>query len=205
MTRDCRYEIALRVPHSPVTHSPVTLRTCRRAAVVRAPSEGFAFHTTTAMTTTEEQTSPAPALHENGTVSSPVHNHQHRQEEEHHRTTKLARHQEEVRASMATTEATDALAHVAATRGLVDGHTRKLAWPKLLGLAVDSIHKDSFTVASASSHRDSHVVECDVERSLWVFTMGWSDEARDAKRRELRRVINASVGLPPLPRPGMSD
>lgn len=33
----------------------------------------------------------------------------------------------------------------------------------------------------------------DVERSLWAFTDGWSDEARGEKRRELARVLTATV------------
>ena len=61
------------------------------------------------------------------------------------------------------------------------------------GGGMRGIDGEALAVAAAREHRDSHVVECDVERSLWAFTMGWSDERRDAKRGELRRVINGSV------------
>ncbi|GAX81941.1 hypothetical protein CEUSTIGMA_g9369.t1 [Chlamydomonas eustigma] len=43
-------------------------------------------------------------------------------------------------------------------------------------------------------HRDRHVVEVDVERSLWSFTEGMSDERRSELRQELSRVLNATVG-----------
>ena len=51
----------------------------------------------------------------------------------------------------------------------------------------------SSSSSSSSLHRDSAVVDVDVERSLWAFTRGWSEGARAAARAALRRVINASV------------
>lgn len=33
----------------------------------------------------------------------------------------------------------------------------------------------------------------DVERSLWAFTAGWGEEARDCKRQQLARVLTATV------------
>lgn len=37
------------------------------------------------------------------------------------------------------------------------------------------------------------VVKVDVERSLWAYTVGWSDEQRDEKRAALRRLLTAVV------------
>lgn len=129
------------------------------------------------------------------------------------RVTKLAAHQENVasvteavRASTAgAPDDADALARIALTRGFVDGQLRKLAWPKLLGIDANDggIDDDAYAYAATRPHRDSHVVECDVERSLWAFTMGWSDERREEKRRELRRVINASVCVHDAALPGI--
>lgn len=33
----------------------------------------------------------------------------------------------------------------------------------------------------------------DVERSLWAYTAGWSDEQRDDKRAALKRLLTAVV------------
>lgn len=33
----------------------------------------------------------------------------------------------------------------------------------------------------------------DVERSLWAYTVGWTDEQRDEKRRALKRLLTAVV------------
>ena len=87
-------------------------------------------------------------------------------------------------------------------------------WPLLLG--VNRSH-DSFDSHKAGRHRDSSVVEVDVQRSLWSFsagaasshivlvhaaiwshvklcvTEGWPDDERDLKRKELRHVLNAAV------------
>ncbi|KXZ56929.1 hypothetical protein GPECTOR_1g838 [Gonium pectorale] len=46
---------------------------------------------------------------------------------------------------------------------------------------------------SEQAHRDSAVVEVDVARSLWAFTRGQSDEQREARRRQLKRLLNAVV------------
>ena len=134
---------------------------------------------------------------------------------------KLARHRvdvsclaEEVRSVMMTTkggsraavaaaaaddddgDGIDALARIAYERGLAHARLRRVAWPRLLGIDAEvpgNIDAAALDSAASRSHRDSRVVECDVERSLWAFTRGWSDERRDAKRGELRRVINSSV------------
>lgn len=36
-------------------------------------------------------------------------------------------------------------------------------------------------------------MDCDVARSLWGFTEGWSEEERGVKRDELRRMLNGVV------------
>ncbi|MEW5309669.1 MAG: hypothetical protein WDW38_001538 [Sanguina aurantia] len=44
-----------------------------------------------------------------------------------------------------------------------------------------------------TTHRDSHVVDCDVVRSLWSYTEGWAEEERALKREELKRMLNGVV------------
>jgi hypothetical protein len=39
----------------------------------------------------------------------------------------------------------------------------------------------------------TQVVKVDVERSLWAYTVGWSDEQRDEKRAALKRLLTAVV------------
>ncbi|KAK2076179.1 hypothetical protein QBZ16_001111 [Prototheca wickerhamii] len=39
--------------------------------------------------------------------------------------------------------------------------------------------------------RDRHVIGCDIDRSLWAFTQGWTEAARQEKREELRALILA--------------
>ncbi|EFJ40542.1 hypothetical protein VOLCADRAFT_99675 [Volvox carteri f. nagariensis] len=46
---------------------------------------------------------------------------------------------------------------------------------------------------SNQPHRDSAVVEVDVARSLWAFTRDHSEEQREARRRQLKRLLNAVV------------
>ena len=77
--------------------------------------------------------------------------------------------------------------------------------------------QDTFDDHKAGRHRDSSVVEVDVQRSLWSFSEGearhnlqhraaltslinfvwylegWSDDQRDLKRKELRHVLDAAV------------
>mmetsp|Transcript_17727 Transcript_17727/g.53333 ORF Transcript_17727/g.53333 Transcript_17727/m.53333 type:complete len:396 (+) Transcript_17727:445-1632(+) len=89
---------------------------------------------------------------------------------------------------------TAALRKLAAVRGLVNHPLRQRVWPLLLGLQpVEDDDSSSYEEQSCQGHRDSQVVKVDVERSLWAFTDGWSDEARGEKRRELARVLTATV------------
>ncbi|GIL86826.1 hypothetical protein Vretimale_15610 [Volvox reticuliferus] len=46
---------------------------------------------------------------------------------------------------------------------------------------------------SQRPHRDSAVVEVDVARSLWAFTRDLNDQQREARRQQLKRVLNAVV------------
>ena len=85
------------------------------------------------------------------------------------------------------------LRKIAAVRGLVGNKLRARAWPKLLGIDLAGIDEGAFAEAAERSHRDSSTVDVDVERSLWSYTEGWSDAAREAKRRELHRAITASI------------
>ena len=92
------------------------------------------------------------------------------------------------------------LRKIAVVKGLGTNALRARAWPLLLGARagaddLDVLQRLSSSSSSSSSslHRDSAVVDVDVERSLWAFTRGWSEGARAAARAALRRVINASV------------
>lgn len=66
-------------------------------------------------------------------------------------------------------------------------------WPVLLGVNHDDIDPVEYDGLVRATHRDSSVVDVDVVRSLWAYTPDWSDEARDAKRDELRRLLTATV------------
>ena len=108
------------------------------------------------------------------------------------------------------------LRKLAVVKGLGTNALRARAWPLLLGARAGADDLDVLQrLSSASSpsacssdsdpdgekrgppppplHRDSAVVDVDVERSLWAFTRGWSEGARASARAALRRVINASV------------
>ncbi|KAG2487905.1 hypothetical protein HYH03_013485 [Edaphochlamys debaryana] len=50
---------------------------------------------------------------------------------------------------------------------------------------------------ASTPHRDSSVVEVDVARSLWSFTRGQTEEVREARRAQLKRLLNAVVGAHP--------
>lgn len=83
---------------------------------------------------------------------------------------------------------------LAAIRGLVTNGLRSRAWPLLLGVHDQPNDEDQYAERAETPHQDSHVVECDIQRSLWTWTEGWTDEARDEKRTALKRIVNASVG-----------
>lgn len=101
------------------------------------------------------------------------------------------------------------LRKVAAIRGLTSNEVRPLitpfrqpprtlqlrvrVWPVLLGVNQDDIDPNAYETLVHATHRDSNVVDVDVARSLWPYTLDWSDEARDAKRDELRRLLTATV------------
>lgn len=90
------------------------------------------------------------------------------------------------------------LRKLAAVRGLVNSQLRSRLWPRLLGSqdaasSAPPALPEGYNVVAEEAHRDSSTVRCDVERSLWSFTEGWSSEERDAKRTELSRLLNALV------------
>ncbi|KAK9844193.1 hypothetical protein WJX81_007703 [Elliptochloris bilobata] len=84
---------------------------------------------------------------------------------------------------------------ISVVRGLVNSEVRGRVWPLLLGVEpqLSAEAEEEYLQARCAKHADSAVVECDLQRSLWSFTEGWSDEARDAKRDELRHVLTAAV------------
>lgn len=85
------------------------------------------------------------------------------------------------------------LRKVAVVRGLVHGGVRARAWQRLLGVSLRAFDRARYYADSRGSHQDASVVEVDVERSLWAFTRGWSDEDRAVRRAALQRVLNAAV------------
>eukprot|EP00698_Gefionella_okellyi_P022513 TRINITY_DN7478_c0_g1_i1.p1 TRINITY_DN7478_c0_g1~~TRINITY_DN7478_c0_g1_i1.p1 ORF type:complete len:398 (-),score=64.83 TRINITY_DN7478_c0_g1_i1:149-1342(-) len=75
-----------------------------------------------------------------------------------------------------------------AVGGLVKTKIRRKVWPLLLGLNPGETcdFQDDIRI-----HSYTDQVEKDVERSLWRFTAGISEEARLVKREALSRIINA--------------
>ncbi|KAL4857897.1 TBC1 domain family member 20 [Chlorella vulgaris] len=85
------------------------------------------------------------------------------------------------------------LRKIAAIRGLVTDGLRARVWPLLLGVEVTAEDAAQYQALQGSTHKDSAVVACDIARSLWSFTDGWSDAEREAKRAALRHVVDAAV------------
>lgn len=87
------------------------------------------------------------------------------------------------------------LRKLAAVRGLVLDQVRTRAWPHLLGVDASAAAASAARLAQHADapHRDRATVRCDVERSLWHFTAGWSDERRNAKREALERILNGAA------------
>jgi hypothetical protein len=106
-----------------------------------------------------------------------------------------ARDAETARVATALIAARDiaALRKLAAVRGLATHAVRRRAWPLLLGLGAGDAPPPAAAAAAAVPPADARVVEVDVARSLWALTEGWGAAARDAKRAELRRVIEAAL------------
>lgn len=48
-------------------------------------------------------------------------------------------------------------------------------WPILLGLEKSQLDLEEYIEHSQRTHRDSSVVDCDVDRSLWSYTEGTRD------------------------------
>jgi hypothetical protein len=88
------------------------------------------------------------------------------------------------------------LRKVASARGLVSSSLRKRAWQYLLGTrGMDIYGHDSATYLdqAGASHKDAAVVDADVDRSLWKYNTGWSDQERNSERNKLKNMINACV------------
>ena len=85
------------------------------------------------------------------------------------------------------------LRKLAAIRGLVSHGLRSRVWPLLLGVQ-DQVHDPArYASLAALPHKDVHVVDVDMDRSLWAWTEGWSDADRAAKRTQLKRILNATI------------
>eukprot|EP00798_Chlamydomonas_sp_ICE-L_P029675 gene29675-5089_t len=85
------------------------------------------------------------------------------------------------------------LRKLAAVRGLVNHQLRCKCWPLLLGVDPCTADVAWTHLGDEIAHRDSRVVAVDVERSLWSFTQGMSDEDRGVKREQLQRLLNINV------------
>jgi hypothetical protein len=89
------------------------------------------------------------------------------------------------------------LRKLAAIRGLVSNGLRSRVWPLLLGVDQQTQSGagdiQEYETRSQIPHADLHVVECDIERSLWHLTVGWAEEDRLEKRAALKRILNATV------------
>ena len=80
------------------------------------------------------------------------------------------------------------------SRARTPAQLRVRAWPLMLGLQPDEPHDAAdYRMRHASAHADSHVVACDMERSLWTFTEDWTEGERQERREALRRVLDAAV------------
>ncbi len=51
---------------------------------------------------------------------------------------------------------------------------RARVWPVLLGVEAQEFDERAYRIWQGEPHRDSNVVNCDVERSLWSYTEGVS-------------------------------
>eukprot|EP00803_Ostreobium_quekettii_P011044 evm.model.scf_763.6 EVM.evm.TU.scf_763.6 scf_763:49464-53228(+) len=85
------------------------------------------------------------------------------------------------------------LRQISAARGLSNNRLRARVWPLLLGVDADAWPHDRYDELACMEHADSPTLRADIARSLWSFTVGWSDEARQEKREALMRLLNAVV------------
>lgn len=90
------------------------------------------------------------------------------------------------------------LRELATTRGLVSKSLRKRAWPYLLDAKATNVYGNddeasAYRTYASTSHKDNSVVNADIERSLWKFSEGWTDEERTIERDRLKNIINACL------------
>ena len=57
---------------------------------------------------------------------------------------------------------------------------RARVWPILLGIEAKGLDQTIYQVNACSLHRDSGVVDCDVQRSLWSYTEGEGSDPQAA-------------------------
>ncbi|KAK9861427.1 hypothetical protein WJX84_012159 [Apatococcus fuscideae] len=88
----------------------------------------------------------------------------------------------------------DRLRSQACNKGLSNRELRSKAWPVLLGIDQATFAKAEYESLAVGTHRDTSVVDVDVQRSLWSYTEGWSDEKRDCSRAQLKSLLNAAIG-----------
>jgi len=79
---------------------------------------------------------------------------------------------------------------------------RARVWPLLLGVdtRLGPEEEQEYLELRSAKHRDSAVVECDVQRSLWTFTEGaalWRGSAATVRSRAWRPV-SCPAGAEPL-------
>ena len=62
--------------------------------------------------------------------------------------------------------------HVQAGEALTVLQLRGRVWPVLLGVDSTVIADEEYGEWASGVHRDSSVIDCDVQRSLWSYTAG---------------------------------
>jgi hypothetical protein len=90
------------------------------------------------------------------------------------------------------------LRDISTTKGLVSGSLRKRAWPYLIDARATNVYGAgdealAYQRHASTSHKDDSVVDADIERSLWKFSEGWTDEERAIERARLKNIINACL------------
>ncbi|KAK9868698.1 hypothetical protein WJX84_002032 [Apatococcus fuscideae] len=88
----------------------------------------------------------------------------------------------------------DRLRLQASGKGLGNRELRSKAWLVLLGLDQESFLREQYLSLAEGLHRDTAVVEVDVQRSLWSYTEGWTDAKRGSSRAQLKSLLNAAIG-----------
>lgn len=64
-------------------------------------------------------------------------------------------------------------------------------WPLLLGVEAAPHDPTAYAALHSGGHKDSHVVDCDMARSLWSFTQGGAGGLLPSQRRQEEAVARA--------------